>query len=60
MKSTRISGPVYYIVSGTQPYQGIVIERDVNGVHASYELSPERWFLVQTNYDRDQPDPTKD
>jgi hypothetical protein len=36
LKSTRIAGPVYYIVSGTKPYEGIVIERGVNSVHASY------------------------
>jgi len=25
LKTTRISGPVYYIISGTKPYEGIVI-----------------------------------
>jgi acid ceramidase/N-acylethanolamine-hydrolysing acid amidase len=60
LKEVRIGGPVYYIVSGTGPYQGIVIEREVNSVHASYELNDETWFLVQTNYDRDQPDPPDD
>ena len=38
----------------------MVIERDTNGTHAFYELSDENWFLVQTNYDRDQPDPVHD
>jgi len=37
-----------------------VVERDCNGVHASYELNDVNWFLVQTNYDRDQPDPVTD
>lgn len=60
LKATRIAGPVYYIVSGTKAYEGIVIERDVDAVHASYELNAERWFLVQTNYDRDHPDPKTD
>lgn len=36
---TRIGGPVYYIVSGIKPYEGMVIERDVDAVHAYYELS---------------------
>ena len=27
---------------------------------AYYELSEENWFLVQTNYDRDIPDPMHD
>jgi len=39
LKGTRIGGPVYYIVSGINPYEGMVIERDVNAVHAYYELS---------------------
>ena len=38
----------------------MVIERSNNYTHAHYELSEERWFLVQTNYDRDQPDPIHD
>ena len=38
----------------------MVIERDANGTHAYYELSDYMWFLIQTNYDRDQPDPVDD
>jgi len=38
----------------------MVIERGVNGTHAAYELSDDIWFLVQTNYDRDQPEPVYD
>lgn len=53
LKSVRIGGPVYYIVSGVGPNEGIVIERDPDAVHAYYELSDTVWFLVQTNYDRD-------
>jgi len=29
-------------------------------VHGFYELSDTNWFLVQTNYDRDQPDAVHD
>jgi len=39
LKMTRIGGPVYYIISGINPYEGMVIERDVNAVNAYYELS---------------------
>lgn len=60
LKGTRIGGPVYYIVSGINPYEGMVIERDVDAVHAFYELNETNWFLVQTNYDRDYPDPLHD
>ncbi len=37
-----------------------MIERNVENVHAYYELSEENWFLIQTNYDRDYPDPLHD
>lgn len=58
MKTVEIGGPIYYIVSGIG--QGIVIEREIKGVHAAYELSDKNWFLVQTNYDRDAPEPIWD
>ena len=38
----------------------MVIERDTNTTNAYYELSDYMWFLVQTNYDRDGPDPVHD
>lgn len=38
----------------------MVIERDVDSTHAFYELSEANWFLIQTNYDRDYPDPWND
>jgi hypothetical protein len=60
LKTTRIGGPVYYVVSGTKPNEGAVIERDSNAVHGFYTLNSTTWFLVQTNYDRDQPDPFHD
>lgn len=37
-----------------------MIERETNSVNAYYELSEANWFLVQTNYDRDYPDPLHD
>lgn len=48
------------MVSGIQGNEGIIIERNSDNVHAAYELSDSTWFLVQTNYDRDQPDPKED
>lgn len=39
LKTTRVGGPVYYILAGTGPNDGVVIERDVDSVHAMYELS---------------------
>ena len=38
----------------------MVIERETDHTHAYYELSDYMWFLVQTNYDTDQPDPEND
>jgi acid ceramidase/N-acylethanolamine-hydrolysing acid amidase len=48
------------VVSGTNGNEGAVIERDSDKVHGFYELSATNWFLVQTNYDRDLPDPVHD
>lgn len=39
LKETRIGGPVYYVVSGVGPNEGMVIERDTDSVHAFYELN---------------------
>lgn len=60
LKNQRIGGPVYYVISGVNPDEGAVIERDVDSVHNFTELNDKRWFIVQTNYDRDQPDPVHD
>lgn len=60
LKAERTSGPVYFIISGLGPNEGMVIERNTDSVHAYYELSDSNWFLVQSNYDRDQPDPLHD
>lgn len=39
-----------------------MIERNLTSVHFEYELQSElkRWYIVQTNYDRDIPDPSDD
>jgi hypothetical protein len=60
LSTERIGGPVYFVVSGLQGNEGAVIERDNDKVHALYQLTDSNWFLVQTNYDRDQPDPVHD
>jgi len=60
LKSTRVATPVYYMISGLKANEGAVIERDYTGAHAIYTLNETTWFLVQTNYDRDQPDPFHD
>jgi hypothetical protein len=60
LRNTEISCTIYYIVSGVKGNEGMVIERDTNQTHAYYELNDYMWFLIQTNYDRDQPDPIHD
>ncbi|KAL4467892.1 hypothetical protein ABPG74_013227 [Tetrahymena malaccensis] len=59
-KTTPTVDPVYYIVSGPGLYDGTVIEKDRDFVKQSFILTDETWFLVQTNYDRDIPDPKHD
>jgi hypothetical protein len=70
-QKTPTLSPVYYILtgrsdSGKNP-EGVVIEKTCTGIHANYYLDWEnpnhelnKWFLVQTNYDRDLPDPKSD
>lgn len=60
LANTVLTAPIYYIISGTQPNEGTVIERKANGVHAIYDLNATQWFLVQTNYDRNEDDPSRD
>ena len=60
LRNEKIAAPVYYIIAGLNPNEGMVIERAINGTHAYYELSDETWFLVQTNYDRDHAEPVYD
>jgi hypothetical protein len=60
LKTERTGGPVYIIISGVGPNEGMVIERDTDAVHAYYELSETNWFIVQTNYDRDEAEPIYD
>jgi len=58
--NTRIAAPIYYIISGVKANEGAVIERDPASVHGLYTLNSTNWFLVQTNYDRSDPDPFHD
>jgi len=60
LNETKLAAGIYYIVGGIQDNEGCVIERHSNGIHAYYELNETTWFLVQTNYDRNLPDPSGD
>ncbi len=54
--------PAYYIVSGVKSNEGAVITMGRDGLYDLTTLNVENgtWFLVQTNYDRDLPDPKSD
>lgn len=61
--SEEIAAPVYLTISGINKNEGAVIARDRLGVYNITELdvdTEDRWFLVQTNYDRDVADPQDD
>lgn len=62
LKTTKIIAPCYYIVSGIQPHEGVVITRDPNTVVNMTWLSDNdpAWFVVETNYDRDEKEPDDD
>ena len=62
LANTRIIAPTYFIVSGTQPHEGVVITRGSNEVKNMSWISENQpdWFIVHTNYDRDQPDDVDD
>ena len=57
---TRIAAPIYYVISGIEKNEGSIIERDPAGIHACTNLTKQNWFIIQTNYDRDEPDPVHD
>jgi hypothetical protein len=62
LSNTKVLAPVYYILAGVEPNQGVVITRDRQQVNDYYPLDNDegRWYLVQTNYDRNVPDPAND
>lgn len=60
LSNTKTIDPIYFIVSGVGKNEGTVIEKDREIVHKQYSLDEDTWFLVQTNYDREDEDPAKD
>jgi len=56
--NVQLGANCYFILSGIEHNQGIVITRNPNGVDDSIRLNSDEndeWFLVQTNSDRDLP-----
>lgn len=60
LNQTNLATAIYYAISGVNNNQAVVIERDPDSVHGFYQINETNWFLVQTNYDRNVPDPIHD
>ena len=63
-KTEKLIAPGYLVVSGVAGNEGAVITRHRNTVHDIYTLDDAskegKSYIVQTNYDRDIPDPSGD
>lgn len=61
LSHTTFIAPSYIIVAGTKSGEGAVITRDRISARDVWTLDPpERWFLVETNYDHWEPPPKDD
>ena len=62
ISTTRIIAPAYYIVSGVQPHEGVIISRNATGVTNAHWLKDNDpdWYIAVSNYDRDEIDPDLD
>ncbi|XP_033112690.1 N-acylethanolamine-hydrolyzing acid amidase-like [Anneissia japonica] len=54
LNNTRIIAPVYYIIGGVKPDEGVIITRSR---FRSLDINPlipkmDKWFALETNYDR--------
>jgi len=72
--SQTLTTAAYYTIGGTWTTGGCVVERSANSVHnktclctidptinqCDNSTGTDLWFIVQTNYDRDLPDPSDD
>ena len=62
LEDARTISRAFYIVAGTQPGQGVVITKYRDSVENATALDAEngKWFVVQTNYAGNVPDPEDD
>ncbi|CAI4228149.1 unnamed protein product [Auanema sp. JU1783] len=58
LQTTALLAPVYYILGGAKPYEGAIIARSLNGTDLITSMdktnSVSGWYLLETNYDRNQ------
>jgi len=74
LENESLATSAYYTIGGTWTTGGCIVERSPQKLHNKTcicDIDPKtnqcnassgnsQWYIVQTNYDRDQPDPTKD
>lgn len=61
LSSTDLIDDCYFIVGGVKPGEGTVIARDRNDVHDVWSMEDnDSWWVLQTNYDRENPTPVAD
>jgi len=61
LATTPLISPVYFILAGTKNNEGVVISRNrLSPDDLWYLAPPDRWFIVQTNYDHWLPVPDDD
>ncbi|XP_073457092.1 N-acylethanolamine-hydrolyzing acid amidase-like isoform X2 [Aquarana catesbeiana] len=62
LSHTEITAEMYLTIAGTKPGEGVAITRDRDGLAdvLNLNVSDGRWFLVQTNYDRETLHPPHD
>ncbi|KAI6181711.1 N-acylethanolamine-hydrolyzing acid amidase [Aphelenchoides besseyi] len=55
LSNTPMLSPVYYIVGGVKPFEGVILARSLNATDIVTKMdpdSPNGWYLLQTNYDQ--------
>jgi hypothetical protein len=54
LQTIDLIAPAYFILAGIKPGEGIIITRNQYKTIDSWKLneSQDRWYLLQTNYDR--------
>ena len=60
VKTIQISANAYFILSGLQNDEGVVVARTYKDVFDMSSLSDKRWYVIQTNYDRTNLEPIND
>lgn len=65
LQKRDLIAPVYFIVAGVNPNEGVVITRNQSHTVDTWRLNSqskgiEKWYLLETNYDHWKPPPPND